>query len=442
MSQRPFLILDTPRGPDGTCWFVTDPINCDEGLVARLGTLARQQHKAGQALLGADYIAVAQQAVQVRDDGRRPAYELLILAGLNRPSMGAEAGLRQLLSDHLSKLHPMSGSVLASDAGSSGIVRSGAVIREVERDVLDQLPTVVHAARQERKPSGINRAFRQTMKALLVMIAAVAMGIVSVLVIKPYVQTIRLGDKGTGNSDEMPRSRGGKLDFISKDKRWQRLAVAYGLPDRSTDEQRKAFVADINRELNLPEDSVPVPDDGASPTELQQLLNTGDDYEKSTAASVSKKLLATDSEDWKELKLLAAELPDSIGADGTFVPRHIVFSWWTAFKKLHESESKLDVASEWREIGQPAPVEKIPFLTPMDAKRLKVIAHFLDDMVKSDDEGKSKAWESADWKGKLKILSDISKRKTGNKQLNEFFATLASSFPSADTVTNPRAAMP
>jgi hypothetical protein len=435
MNQSPFLILDTPRGPDGTCWFVTEPDHRDEGLVARLGTRAREQHKADRSLLGPDYVAVAQEAIQVRDNGRRPGHELLILAGLNRTAMASEAALRELLQQHLSRLNPMSGDTLACDAGSSGIVRCGPAIREIESDVLRQLPTIMQTMKRERKPSWIARAFKQLAKVALVIVLAIVVGVVLVRTIKPRIAAAWTSlwantEQPSNGNRPASQTKGDDIDIFAKDERWNGLIKAYGLPDPSTPDQRKLFVRNLYRELSPQSPQI---DDRAminslpALPEVERLLSLINPERETTAKYLSAQFVNTTANEQLELKSFVLSFPDTAEGADLCRSREILSSWWLAFKMFHETGPdafKDEAEQAWTKLKRLEPVKEIHFLTPRDTERLSVISTFLSEAV--DGHPSARDWLASDWRtrvGMLKLMSD-------DKQLGEprrkFFAELAS----------------
>jgi hypothetical protein len=433
MNQSPFLILDTPRGPDGTCWFVTEPDHRNEGLVARLGTRAREQHKAGRSLLGPDYVAVAQEAIQVRDNGRRPGHELLILAGLNRTAMASEAALREILKQHLSRLNPMSGDTLACDAGSSGIVRSGPAIREIESDVLRQLPNIMQTMKLERKPSWIARAFKQLAKAALVIVLAVIVGVVLVRTLKPRIvaalTSLWSNTEQPSNANRMtPQTKGGDVDFFAKDERWNGLIKAYGLPSPSTPDQRKLFVSNLYRELNPQSqqmDDLTMSNSLSTLPEIERLLASVNPEGETSAKSLSAQLVNTSKEDWRELKSFVRSYPDVPGASGVCHSRAILSAWWLAFREFHEDGPVTfedEAKRAWEKLQRLEPVKAIPFLTPKDTERLAAISNFLSEAVADDPSARD--WKDSDWRARVGMLKSILEKKSTDRPRKSLFLKL------------------
>ena len=452
MPRGPFLILDTPRGPDGACWFVANRLQINDAVVERLSTDARSKRDAGQPLVGNGYVAVAHPAIQILKERQRQGHELLILAGLGGNAVGLETGIQTILNQKLIALAPMSGQIINGKSGSTGILRSSDQVLALEKAVLDEVASLTKAAKIRSSAHKSGHLFTK----LLVVIMAIVLGVTVIRMGRAGISAVGGYVVSVFNQMTAPAPRD-SLQFMSEGD-WGRIAKVAGMPDSVDHDQRLSFARLLYREICLFAASDSDVKERAIETEMPKTkepaaieflgaaqLVKGDPMPSSLSQSYFR-VLGSDSSGEKQLRLFIEAFIDTDETHAIDACK-CIRNWQSAicnYVLVAPSEALFKTQAEGAKNAfdsWPLPIIHDPkimtndFLTVADGKRILIISSFLNKI--NNDLGPGGEFDgnsTQGWINGMKKIVSFKRDEIGGRpvppQFTQLIAEMRKSIPS------------
>jgi hypothetical protein len=314
--------------------------------------------------------------------------------------MQSASEIREILSELLGKLEPMSGQTIESDRGQTSLVRTGPAIRNLESETLERLEEL------QPKVAAI-RSVKKFVKPALGILIGVAAGIL----------LVRVGGPVLNSSSNSEPSVEKSAVAIFEDSGWEKLYQANQNPGQARADFLKALHREFHPEISVTE-VVSIADlefDAAG------LLSTAEELAASeiSTLALSRQFISNRINDpvFEELFdfSIACKQAGLTPADsGVYPPRAVIQAWTEAIQTYAAANlvsGELESASNKLQIL--APSKEINFLTPKDNERLRAVLRFTSVLFSSNPPFPNLGptdWEDAPWGERIETLKKLEVR--------------------------------